>query len=343
MSDIYYAVAHRDQKEIDSFKTRYDEFDISVIPKIFKDALNLQVIDIKQSTSWGSSHVVYFVEIKGSAEKLVFRANLGFNKKPETVMKIEKLICEKVARLKVPTNKVLYVDVSRKKYPFDFQIQECLEGSDIENNFKGTKEDYDKLSFDLGKYIATYSKLQFEKFGRFDEVAISNNVLIGSKKSFFDYITTCLEDDLKYLKDNQVISTSVNKKIIKLFDDYKPIINSVKKGSLVHHDLADHNIFFKGNAITGIFDWEAAVVGDPILDVSSCTTWRTFYPREEKLVEGYQTVTELPEYFQEKMDIYRLRTMLWKIVYVIRINILNDFRKQMFLNSLKPFNLSLSN
>lgn len=339
MPNIYYAVAHRDQKEIDSFKTRYDAFDTSCIPEIFKRTLHLHVLDVKPSTSWGSSHVVYFVSIQGKNEQLIFRANLGFNKTPEMVMKAEKLICEEVTKLHVPTNTVIYVDVSRKMYPFDFQIQECLKGSDIENNFTGTREAYDKLSYDLGSYIATYTQIRFEKFGMFDGNAVNNGILKGSNNSFFDYMTTCLEEDLTYLTDNQVISMDIKKKIVMIFNEYKPIINDVKKGSLIHHDLADHNIFFKNSRITGIFDWEAAVIGDPILDIASCPTWKTIYPREEKLIEGYQAVTPLPEYFREKMNIYRLRTMLWKVVYAIRMNILNETRKQKFLDSLKPFKL----
>ena len=256
------------------------------------------------------------------------------------MMKVEKLICNEVEKMGVPTNKVLYVDISRKKYSFDFQIEECLVGSDIENNFKGTKGEYDKMSFDLGVYIATYSKIQFDKFGMFDEEFAKKNVLLGSKNNFFEYIITCLDQDIFYLTEGNVISVEVGKKIINLFEEYKPIINNVKRGSLIHHDLADHNIFFRDNHITGIFDWEAAIIGDPVLDLASCPTWRTFYPREEILINGYKSIIPLPEYFQEKMNIYRLRTMLWKIVYAIRMNILNDTRKQKFYEALKLFNLS---
>lgn len=340
MSDIYYAVAHRSQEEIDSFKSRYEVFDGSNISPIFKESLNLTVLDGKPSTSWGSSHVIYFVTVKERKDTLVFRANLGFNKKPEVMMKVEQLICNEVEKVGIPTNKVLYVDISRKKYSFDFQIEECLVGSDIENNFKGTKEEYDKMSFDLGKYIATYSKIQFDKFGMFDEVSANKNTLIGTKNIFYDYIVTCLDQDLLYLVENNVVTKDTGENIKALFEEYKPIINDTKRGSLVHHDLADHNIFFDGkNVITGIFDWEAAVVGDPILDLASCPTWRTFYLREEILIEGYKSITQLPDNFQEKINIYRLRTMLWKIVYAIRMNILNDARKQKFYEALKPFKL----
>jgi len=279
------------------------------------------------------------VTVKDKDKLLVFRANLGFNKKPEAMMKAEKLICEEVEKIGVPTNKILYVDVSRKTHDFDYQIEECLEGSDIENNFKGTREEYDKLSFDLGMFIGTYSKIKFSKFGMFDEKAIKQNILQGSKTTFFEYITTCLGQDVEYLINSKIITPVIGEKIVKLFTEYKSIINSVKIGSLVHHDLADHNIFFSGKQITGIFDWEAAVVGDPILDIASCPTWRTFYPREKKLIEGYVSVAKLPDYFKEKMNIYRLRTMLWKVVYAIRMDILNETRRKTFYEALKPFRL----
>ena len=144
MKNIYYKVAHRSQKEIDTFKTRYDVFQKELIPEIFKDTLSLTSTKYEQSNSWGTSHVIYFVKIKEKQHPLVLRTNVGFGY-PETVMLTEKLITDKVLKLKVPTNKVLYVDVSREKYHFDFQIQEKLAGEDLENNFRGAEEEYDEL------------------------------------------------------------------------------------------------------------------------------------------------------------------------------------------------------
>jgi len=335
--DIYYKVAHRPQIEIDSFKTRYQNFPQKLIPEIFKKSLNLTVVNWTQSTSWGTSHVIYFVNIKNYKKPLVLRANLGLNQ-PEIIMQIEKLITNAVLKINVPTNKILFVDVSRNFFPFDFQIEEKLEGNDLENNFQGTQKEYNAMSFELGQYIAQYHQLTFDKFGLFDEKVALNNKLQGTKKTFFDYITVCLDDDIKKLIDFKVITFQQGNLIRKLFDDHKSIIN-IKKGSLIHHDLADHNIMFADNRITGIFDWEAAVIGDPILDLASAPTWRTHYPREKILIAGYQSITKLPDNFEEKMNIYRLRTMLWKMVFAIRANILNEVRKQKFLLALEPFKL----
>lgn len=338
MTDIYYAVAHRSQAEIDSFRTRYEKFDTSLIPTIFKKSLKYDVIQWKKSQSWGSSHVIYFVKVRQEKKPLVLRANLGFNQEPETVMLVEKIVTDQVAKLGVPTNIVRFVDVSRRHLPFDFQIQEMLVGQDLEDHFHGTKEEYDRMSFDLGAYVVQYDQLQYPRFGRFDVKAALKGKLQGSKPSFYEYIIVCLDNDLKYLVDTRVINSKTSDRIIRIFESCKPIIN-IKKGVLVHHDLADHNIMFKDNKITGIFDWEACVVGDPVLDLASCPTWRTPYPREQKLIEGYRSVNRLPDHFQEKMDIYRLRTMLWKMVYAIRFKILNEDRKQKFYNALEPFGL----
>jgi len=337
MSDIYYPVAHRSQEQIDTFKTRYDKFDDSIIPEVFKKALSLKVKSWKPSRSWGSSHVIYFVKIQNHHE-LVFRANTGFGK-PETVMLTEKLITEKVAEFGVPTNIILHADVSRKDFPFDFQIQEVLKGNDPEQKNDWKKEDYDILSFELGQAIAKIHSIKFDNWGQFDEKNTLEGKLNGTDASFYDYLITCLESDLEYLINDKIITSKAAIKTQELFFNNKDLINSTPKGSLIHHDLADHNITYEGNHFAGIFDWETAVVADPILDLASCPTWRTHYPREQKLLEGYTAVNPLPENFEEKKNLYLLRTMLWKTVYAIRMNIMTPERKERFNNILKRYNI----
>lgn len=335
MSDIFYPVAHRSDDEIQALKKRYETFDERLIPEMVK-SVGLTAISWKKPDSWSTSHVIYIVTVKGRERPVVIRANIGFGE-PEYYMQFEKLITDEVATLGIPVNRILHVDISRSIYPFDYQIQDCLDGADIENNFHGSRTDYDQLSFDLGRYVAMWGDLSFSQFGRFSAQSASFGKLIGTKQSMYEYILVRLDEDIKYLVDAQVFAMSKADAIRKLFEDYKTII-SVKIGTLVQYDLADHNIMFDGkNVITGIFDWEAAVVGDPILDLASAPTWKCVYPREEKMIEGYRSVRDLPNFFKEKMNIYRLRTMLWKMVYAIRAGILNEERKRKFDAALSPF------
>ena len=82
----------------------------------------------------------------------MFRANLGTDK-PEIQLLKEKVIADLALKHGVPSNKILYVDISRKNYPFDFQVQEKFRGVDAEKIFNGTKDDYDKYSFNIGQKL----------------------------------------------------------------------------------------------------------------------------------------------------------------------------------------------
>ena len=324
---IFYPVAHRSDEEIAAIKARYETFDEQSIPHILRDSLGMSAVSWKKPESWSTSHIIYMVTVSERERPVVLRANIGWGK-PEVYMEVEKRITDEVATMSIPVNRILYVDASRKKFPFDFQLQDMLEGMDIEAHFHGTREDYDQISFDLGRYVAMWGELRYEGFGRFD----------NPKSTMYDYIVTRLDEDIAFLCDKKILLYP--DKVRNLFETYKPVMN-VKTGTLVQYDLADHNMMFDGKrTITGIYDWEAAIIGDPVLDLASAPTWKTQYPRQKKMIEGYKSIRDLPNFFQEKMDIYRLRTMIWKMVYAKRVGILNDDRKKKFDAALSPFGLS---
>ncbi len=338
MNDIFYPVAHRSDEEIEALKNRYATFREDTIPAVIKEACGMTAVSWKKPESWSTSHVIYIVTVRERARPVVLRANIGWGE-PERYMEIEKLITDQVATFGIPVNRILYVDITRSVYAFDYQIQDMLEGVDIEGHFHGTRQDYDQLSFDIGKFVGMWGERTYEGFGRLDARAAAQGKLAGTKSSMYEYVVVRLDEDIAYLVEAGVISLERGAAIRKLFEDHKSII-SVKKGTLVQYDLADHNIMYDGErVITGIFDWEAAVIGDPVLDLASAPTWKTFFPREEKMIEGYRSVRDLPNFFKEKMAIYRLRTMLWKMVYAIRAGILNQERKSKFDSSLAPFKM----
>lgn len=340
MSDIHYGGggAYFSDEEITKSQNRYSLFDTSYIPKIFKDVLNLKVKSFEKPNSWGLPHVIYIAKFENN-EDLALRANLA-PKKPEVNLLIEKLIAEKVKKAGIKTNEIIYVDISRKKYPFDFQIQEKLAGLDPEIVFEGDRKDYDRISFQLGQTIAKLSEITFNKFGRFDENEALKNNLIGTKNNHYDYIVTELESNLEFIGNNNYLTNTQIQRILKLFDGNKQIIN-LEKGSLVHYDLADHNLRYNPQTfdLELIFDWESAVSSDPMLDLASCPTWTTLYEREKTLLKGYQSIKKLPDNYQDLINLYRLRTVIWKIVHNIRFGIINEKRLKKLSNALLHFNI----
>ena len=330
--DIHYPVAHRSQAMIDSFKTRYDDFDASIITDIVHESIGLRPISVEQSRSWGSAHVIFYLKFKDHRD-LVFRANINIEQ-PEVEMLIEKLVTELAQKQGVPTNTILHVDISRKKYDFDFTIQERLGGIDPEDEFAGTADDYDTFNFETGQAIAKLGRIKLDGFGRFNEDrAIKEGLLVGTKETVTDYIDVCLAEDIDALIEYKVITAKQAKSVINFFEQRKEIMN-IKQGSLVHYDLADHNLRYNNGHLEAIFDWETAIVASPVLDLASCPTWKSHYPKRAKLLEGFMSIQQLPDNFEEMEKVYLLRTMLWKMRYAIRANILDRARAQKFKDTL---------
>ncbi len=340
-NDFFYVGggASKTPEEVALLQKKYDLFDKNTINDIFKSVLNVTVKNIVKPSIVGLPHVTYFVE-GSDGEEYCFRANLG-NEKPEIELVIEKLTSDLARKNDIKSNNILHVDCSRKKYSFDFQIQEKLSGENPEHNFRGTQKYYDKISFELGQIIAKLSLIQFDGFGRFDKnTALTENRLVTTMKSNYEYITLELDTQVEEILKAKLIDSKRADAILKVFIDSKELLD-INQGSMVHYDLADHNLFYDPItfSIVGIFDWEAVCVSDPLLDLASAPTWKTLYERESVLIEGFKSITQLPDNYKERMDLYRLRTVIWKAVHNIRFNILNKERSERFYNALKPFGI----
>ena len=331
--------ASKTPEEVALLQKKYDLFDKETIQTIFKDVLNIAVKNIVKPSIVGLPHVTYFVE-GDDGKEYCFRANLG-NEKPEIELVIEKLASDLARKNGIKSNNILHVDCSRKKYSFDFQIQEKLSGENPEHNFSGTQKDYDKISFELGQIIAKLSLIKFDGFGRSDKnIALTENRLVTTMKSNYEYITLELDSQIKEILNAKLIDSRRAGAILKTFENSKELLD-IKQGSMVHYDLADHNLFYDPSSfrIVGIFDWEAVCVSDPLLDLASAPTWKTLHERESLLIEGFKSIAKLPDNYKEKMDLYRLRTVIWKAVHNIRFDILNKERSERFYNALKPFGI----
>jgi fructosamine-3-kinase len=77
-----------------------------------------------------------------------------------------------------------------------------------------------------------------------------------------------------------------------------------------------------------------------MLSKPSAPTWKTLYERETQLMAGFKSIVPLPENYQEKINLYRLRTVIWKVVHNLKFNLINQERLTRFYNALTPFEIS---
>lgn len=306
--EVFYFTAHRSLDLITSLKNRYNDFPADTIKNIFQDTLGLKVSTIKSNSNLGAGHVIYFV--KTNEKTFVFRANYGIEV-PEHYMALEKKFIELYDKVQIPVGKLLHSDCSRSMYNFDYQILEVLPGKDLETEWTGTENDYEKLCIEIGRIVAKQYKCPVNGFGRF----INSNELQGSSKTAYKYLISYLDFDLSTIVEGGVINQELSEKIQNYFKENKKIFDNDKQGYLIHHDLADHNLRYEKNKVLAVFDWENAVAFDPICELGSAHTWPSHYPfKREKMIEGF--IAELgyqPENLQKKIAIYFLRTMLWKV------------------------------
>ncbi len=349
MKNIYYKVADRPDSQINSFKNRYDFISEVEIREVFLKNW-YEVEELEKSSSWWTAHLIYYAKIKWKKDRLVFRSNSwkkGWFEEPEIVMQSEKIITDLVSEKWVSTNKIIKVDISRKYFPFDYQIEEELIWVDPEKyideswKFLDKKEDYDRLSYELWQSVAKYSQIKFSWFWLFDESEVLKWKVVWMKSDFFSYITTNLNEHLIFLLENKIIDKNVFDKIVEIFSYHKDLINDCDS-RLVHHDLADHNLIYDTDKkwLWAIFDWEAMVLWDSMLDLWSCPTWGTHYPRRYFLVQWYSSIKKLPNNYELRMNLYELRTWIWKVMFSIRMGfdekLLVDWKNNLY-NVLERF------
>lgn len=336
-SSQHYPHSSRTLEELEELRDRYKKVGLQEVRQAIASAkLNLSVASIRKPESYGTGHVIYLVKTNEQKEELVFRSNTGWSELPEAVLVSEKLATDLARLHDVPANEIIYVDISRKHVPFDFQIQKAVPGLDLEDHFKGSKFSYDKMSFQIGAMLAKLHQIKLPGFGRFDKFALKGE-LRGYEKTNFDYVLLDLESELSELAQGDYLSVDQAESILDYYNQRKQLIN-IKRGSLIHYDVADHNLMFQKDKITGLIDWEAIVASDPVIDIASCPTWKTHYPRLKELLEGYQSVAELPKDFDERYNLYRLRTLIWKTVFCYKAGILTPERLKRLssvLNDLK--------
>ncbi|EKE27290.1 MAG: hypothetical protein ACD_3C00226G0009 [uncultured bacterium (gcode 4)] len=339
--EIYYFNAHRPSETVLALKDRYLAFSQirdEVIRGIFEEK-GYEIRNIKlNENSFGTGHVIYFIETQ--KWELVYRWNVWLETS-EHYMSLEKGFTDLAKIAWFPTNELLESDTTRLKFDFDYQIMKVLPGLDLETQWNGTKEDYDKLSYELGKYIALEYKMPVEWWWRFQN---QPDRLQGAKNSAFEYLTAYLDYDLNVLQEAWIFDEKARNFILNHFESIKPIINKDRQAYLVHHDLADHNIRYNpdNHKILALYDWENAVAFDPISEIGSAPTWVCHYPRAEQLKQWFlNQLWFKPEYFDEKIAIYFLRTMLWKMTFAVKGKRLSERHQQLLNTAFKQNNLKI--
>jgi fructosamine-3-kinase len=217
---------------------------------------------------------------------------------------VESALLDRVRANGVRTPLVLGCDASRSRVPFAWQALERLPDPDLNHWFKTGVLDGEKVAFQIGAAVAKWQDITLEGFGCLDDS------LRGYRGSYADYFHLRLGEHLHFLKARGFLTDTDG--ILSEIEHHRSLL-SVTRGCLVHKDLALWNILGARDAITAFIDFDDAVSGDPLEDLSLLGCFHDA-PFLQRALEGYESVRRLPQDYLPRFWLHLLRNMIVKAV-----------------------------
>ena len=228
-------------------------------------------------------------------------------------LEVESHLLAKVARCGVPAPRVLAVDATRIRVPFAWQALERIPHPDLNEHYKRGRLRLNDVAEKIGTAVARWQGIEPRGFGPFrTEVVRDAQSLEGFHARYEDYFMLRLERHLGFLVDRGFLAMEEAREIESLIVEHRSLLAS-ERGCLVHKDLALWNILGTETEIAAFIDWDDAISGDPMDDLSLLGC---FYdgPVLARAVIGYVAVRPLPEEHARRFWLHLLRNMIVKAV-----------------------------
>jgi aminoglycoside phosphotransferase (APT) family kinase protein len=228
-------------------------------------------------------------------------------------MEVETRVLGEVRALGIPAPRVFAVDASRQRVPFAWQVMERIAAPDLNEHHKRGHLDLPRVATEIGAAVACWQELTRPGFGPFDpEVLRRENRLCGFHGSYAEYFHLHLDRHLHFLDERGFLPAPEASEIAREIAQHHPLL-TLATGCLVHKDLALWNILGSDTRIAAFIDWDDAIAGDPLDDLSLLGC---FYDGSilARALAGYATVRPLPAEHRRRFWLHLLRNMLVKAV-----------------------------
>lgn len=228
-------------------------------------------------------------------------------------LEVESRVLAEVRALGVPAPQVYGVDASRREVPFAWQLLENIPCPDLNQLQKEGRLDVASVAGQIGAAVAQWQTVQPRGFGPFDpHILRHENRLEGFHSCYESYFVLHLDRHLRFLVERGFLSDRDAEEMNTEIQHHRGLL-ALKHGCLVHRDLALWNILGDEDRIAAFIDFDDAVCGDPMDDLSllACFHDAAFLRR---VFEGYQSVRPLPPDARRRFWLHLLRNMIVKAV-----------------------------
>lgn len=274
------------------------------------DALREHFPDVTLRPAGGQgNHRTFFADIGG---RTVF-VRVEDGPERDDYIEVESRVLGDVRALGLPAPRVLAVDASRERVPFAWQVMERIDAPDLNQLHKQGRLGLPRCAHEIGAAVARWQSISPPRFGPFDPAVLrAEDRLQGFHPRYADYFRLHLERHLRFLVGRGFFPESEARVIEGEIACHESLL-ALTSGCLVHKDLALWNILGTETEIAAFIDWDDAISGDPMDDLSLLGC---FYDGAilARALAGYAKVRPLPEEYRRRFWLHLLRNMIVKAV-----------------------------
>lgn len=237
--------------------------------KTMQEAISCYQPDAKivqiEKFEFGHSRSVFQVSIN-SDDDLVLYVETNLDDSSENRFRKEKKLLGLVNKLtSIPTQEIIYSDLTKDQIPYLFYIAKRIEGYNPISKFKYLPtEQKIHLLESLGRYLAElHSKLVFNCAGEF---VVDNEKLILDCQDWEDWLSDYAYKWIGKLKKSRF--SDLRYKAEKFFKEYLHLVEE-DHFCCLHYDISPDNLLIKNGEIQGVIDWEKAISGPPEWDLGN--------------------------------------------------------------------------
>lgn len=228
-------------------------------------------------------------------------------------IEVESHVLGQVRALGLPAPQVLAVDASRTRAPFAWQVLEDIPHPDLNQLLKRCELDLAATARELGAAVARWQQIAPTGFGPFDPATLRRTGQLGGfHASYADYFHLHLDRHLRFLEQRGFLTLGEADEMRAAIEAHRSLL-ALERGFLVHKDLALWNVLGTATEIAAFIDWDDAIAGDPMDDLSllGCFHDGAILARA---LDGYVSVRPLPADHRRRFWLHLLRNMIVKAV-----------------------------
>ena len=253
----------------------------------------------------GHTFPVFDISIENPSKNIVIKIIEDKKQEKRGILEknVIKLLLNKFPDFPVPN--IIKFDNSKKIIDYPYIIEEKISGEDLADVDPSKIRNKKEFVISFARFAGQMNSISFEHSGYFDEK------LKVKPTSWYDLILEELSEYVDRIEQNKYLDKVTLQKVKKYIENNKSLMRLKNKPRFIHNDYHGSNIkvnlINKQCKITGIFDFEICMSGDPIRELYKIEWYLNKLPNHKIFFyKEYSKYVKLPPNYKKRLEFYEL-------------------------------------